>query len=112
MAISLGGCTAMDVISILQKMRQDVTDFEVKVEAERAEEHPKVFTKATLEYHLTGQDLDEKSVMRAIELSAIRYCPAQAMLGKTFPIRLRYFLYELGGNPVASGEVKASEAGK
>ena len=94
MALSLAGCTAMDVISILRKKRQDVTDFEVRVDADRAETHPKVFTGATVEYLVTGHNVDEKAVLRAIELTAESYCPAQAMLGKIFPIDLRYQIFE------------------
>jgi putative redox protein len=93
-AIGLAGCTAMDVISILKKKRQQVTDFEVQVNAERAEEHPKVFTSAVIEYFLSGNGLTESAVKRAIELSATRYCPAQAMLGEVFPIALKYTIYE------------------
>jgi putative redox protein len=59
MALSLAGCTAMDVISILRKKRQEVTAFEVKVQARRAEEHPKVFTTAVIEYELTGLGIEE-----------------------------------------------------
>lgn len=94
MAMSLAGCTAMDVISILRKKRQDVTEFEVRVDATRAEEHPKVFTRAAIEYLVTGHDVDEKAVIRAIQLTADRYCPAQAMLGKVFTIDLRYRIFE------------------
>jgi len=94
MALSLAGCTAMDVISILRKKRQDVTDFEVRVDTSRAEEHPKVFTHATIEYVVTGHNVDEKAVLRAIELTAGSYCPAQAMLGQVFPIDLRYQIFE------------------
>lgn len=93
-AISLAGCTAMDVISILEKKRQQVNDFEVQVDAERSEEHPKVFTGAVIEYHVTGHELMERAVKRAIDLSATRYCPAQAMLGQVFPIDLKYYIYE------------------
>jgi putative redox protein len=93
-AIGLAGCTAMDVISILQKKRQDITACEVRVEAGRAEEHPKVFTSAIITYELTGRSLDEAALVRAIDLSATRYCPAQAMLGKAFPMELRYQIYE------------------
>lgn len=93
-AIGMAGCTAMDVISILTKKRQDVRKFDVKVHAEREEDHPKVFTNAFIEYHVTGHDIDEASVLRAIELSATRYCPAQAMFGKLFPISLSYHIYE------------------
>ena len=97
MAVSLAGCTAMDVISILRKKRQDVTDFEVQVEAPRAEQHPKVFTRATIDYIVTGHNVDEKAVVRAIELTAKSYCPAQAMLGKAMPIDLRYQIFEDAG---------------
>lgn len=106
-ATGLAGCTAMDVISILQKKRQDVTAFEVQVHASRSEEHPKVFTSAEIEYLVVGRGLDEASLLRAIELSATRYCPAQAMFVKVFPITLKYQLFEEeNGQPrlVKSGE--------
>lgn len=93
-AIGLAGCTAMDVISILKKKCQEVTRFEVRVDAERAEEHPKVFTHATITYLIWGKNVEEASVLRAIELSATKYCPAQAMLGRVFPIKLRYEIFE------------------
>lgn len=93
-AIGLAGCTAMDVISILRKKQQKVTRFEVQVHAERAKEHPKVFTHATVVYLITGHGIEEGAAVRAIELSATRYCPAQAMLSKVFPIELKYSLFE------------------
>jgi putative redox protein len=93
-AIGLAGCTAMDVISILAKKRQVVTSFEVKTHIERSPEHPKVFTSAVIEYHVAGHNLDEADVLRSIELSATRYCPAQAMLVQTMPIRQIYHIYE------------------
>jgi putative redox protein len=95
-ALGLAGCTAMDVISILQKKRQEVTSFEVKVDAARANEHPKVFTSAVIHYVVTGKNIDEAALTRAIELSAVKYCPAQAMLANAFPIELRYEIYEDG----------------
>ncbi len=94
MAISLAGCTAMDVISIMSKKRQDVTAFEVQVHAGRASDYPKVFTDAVIDYVITGHRVDETALLRAIELSAVRYCPAQAMLSKAFPITLTYKIYE------------------
>ena len=107
-ATGLAGCTALDVISILQKKRQDVTAFEVQVNAERAPEHPKVFTRVVIEYIITGRDVDEEAVVRSIELSATRYCPAQAMFRNVFPIALKYHIFEAGengeGNLVKSGE--------
>ena len=86
MLVSLGGCTGMDVISILQKKRQEVTSFEVRVHAERAADHPKVFTSITVEYILSGINLDPDAVDRAVELSSTKYCPAQAMLAQAVPI--------------------------
>jgi len=107
MALSLAGCTAMDIISILTKKRQEVTAFEVKVHTERAEEHPKVFTRATIDYLVTGHNVDEAALVRAIELSATKYCPAQAMLGKVTTIALQYQIFEGdstdGGVPVKRG---------
>jgi putative redox protein len=97
MAVSLAGCTAMDVVSILAKKKQDVTAFEVKVHADRAEEYPKVFTQAVITYLVTGHGVDEAAVLRAIELSATKYCPAQAMLGKVVPMELAYEIYEAEG---------------
>jgi putative redox protein len=94
LAIGLAGCGAMDVISILTKKRQDVTGFEVKVHAKRASEHPKVFTHAVVEYLVSGHNLDEAAVVRSIELSATRYCPAQAMLEKAMSIDLKYHIFE------------------
>jgi putative redox protein len=98
MALSMAGCTAMDVISILRKKRQDVTNFEVRVDAPRAEEHPRVFTNATIEYLVTGHAVEEKAVRRAIELTAKSYCPAQAMLGEIMPIELHYQIFEDEGD--------------
>ena len=104
MAISLAGCTAMDVISILQKKRQQISAFEVNVASERADGHPKVITAATIEYHITGTEVSEAAVLRSIELSATRYCPAQAMLGQVFPMQLVYYIYAQDGSLVNQGE--------
>ncbi len=89
LVVGLAGCTAMDVISILSKKRQDVTSFEVLVHADRQEEHPKVFTHLTIEYILSGIDLSREAVERAVQLSAEKYCPAQAMFSKLVPLDLK-----------------------
>ncbi len=78
--IGLASCTAMDVISILKKKRQDVTGFEVKAHGERAAEHPKKFTAITLEYVVRGRSVDPAAVARSIELSETKYCSAMATL--------------------------------
>jgi putative redox protein len=88
-AIGIAGCTAMDVISILQKKRQIVTSFEVLVHADRATEHPKVFTHLTIEYVIGGKDLSKEAVERAVELSETKYCPAQSMFKQIAPMDLK-----------------------
>ena len=94
MALSLAGCTAMDVISILRKKRQEVSAFEVRVRAQRATVHPKVFTSAVIEYEVTGRGIQEAALLRSIELSAQAYCPAQAMLTQIMPLKLEYQIFE------------------
>lgn len=107
-ALGLAGCTAMDVISILRKKKQPIKGFQVKVQAERAGEHPKVFTHAAIEYLVTGRDVDESALLRAIELSARKYCPAQAMLSRAFPMKLVYrILDEDGATVLKRGEYLA-----
>lgn len=97
-ALGLAGCTAMDVLSILQKKRQNVTGFEVKVDAPRSAGYPKVFTSAVINYIVTGKDVNETALLRAIELSFTKYCPVQKMLEGAFPMDLRYEIYEDAGN--------------
>lgn len=80
MAIGTAGCTAMDVISILQKKRQQVTAFEVRVHAERAAEHPRKILRMTLEYIVTGINIDPAAVERAVQLSEEKYCSSIATL--------------------------------
>ncbi|MGD9891396.1 MAG: OsmC family protein [Dehalococcoidia bacterium] len=93
--LALAGCTGMDVISILRKMRQDVVAYEVRVRGlERALEHPQVYTKVTVEHRLRGCGLVEASVARAVELSSTRYCPVSAMLGQTAQVVHTYTLEE------------------
>ncbi len=88
--ISLAGCTAMDVISILRKKRQVVTGFDIRVHGDRAEYHPKVFTDIELEYIIRGVDIDPLAVERAIELSVETYCCVHAMLAKSAEISTKY----------------------
>ena len=94
-AIGLAGCTGMDTISILKKKRQDVTSFEVRVKAERADEFPKIFTHIILEYIVAGHNIDPAAVERSIELSATKYCPAQAMLSKACKIEHKYTIKDV-----------------
>jgi putative redox protein len=84
--IGTGGCTAYDVVHILRKARAPVTDCAVEIEAERALEDPKVFTRIHLHFIVTGKGLKAQQVQRAIQLSAEKYCSASIMLGKTADI--------------------------
>jgi len=86
MLMGLGGCTAFDVMHILRKARQSVTDCVVDLRAERAQSEPKVFTKIHVHFVVTGRGLSEKHVSRAVSLSADKYCSASVMLGKTADI--------------------------
>ena len=81
--LGLGGCTAFDVVMILEKSREKVTSCEVELEAERATQDPKVFTHVKLIYKLKGKNLKPAAVERAINLSAEKYCSASIMFGKT-----------------------------
>ncbi|HGG60859.1 MAG TPA: OsmC family protein [Gammaproteobacteria bacterium] len=81
--LGVGGCASFDVVHILKKARQPITDCEARLEAERAATEPKVFTRIHLHFIVTGKGLDEKRVERAIALSAEKYCSASIMLGKT-----------------------------
>jgi len=80
--VALGGCTAIDVVSILKKMRVEYDSFEVVVDAEEADDYPKVWTKLHLKYIFKGKNIDESKVRKAIELSQEKYCSVSAMLKK------------------------------
>lgn len=92
--MGLGGCTAMDVISILQKKRVKLDDFECYLSAERADEHPKVFTKIHIKFVFYGKNIPTQAVERAIELSQQVYCSATEMLKKTAEIITEYEIKE------------------
>lgn len=85
--VALAGCTAMDVISILEKQRQPVSGLEVAVHAERSAEHPKVYTGYDVVYTVRGRGVDPRAVERAVALSEEKYCSVGAMLSKAAPIR-------------------------
>jgi putative redox protein len=99
-AIGLAGCTGLDVISILQKKRQDVSAFEVRVHAERATDFPKVFTHIVIEYIVAGHNVESAAVERSIELSETKYCPVQAMLRDVCSIEHKYTIKDA----IESGE--------
>jgi len=84
--IGMGGCTAFDVVHILRKGRQEITDCVAEIDAQRADTEPKVFTRIHIHFRVTGRMLDPKRVENAIKLSAEKYCSASIMLGKTAEI--------------------------
>ena len=84
--LGVAGCTMIDVVTTLKKMRQDLSHCETKINAERATDHPKVFTDIHIQFIVKGNDLDSKKVDKAITLSAEKYCSASIMLGETATI--------------------------
>ena len=107
---ALGSCSAMDVISIAGKKRQAVDAYEIHVTGSQRDEYPQVFTEIHVVHELTGRDLSEAAIRRAIELSATKYCPVNAMLsaGATV-VHHRYVIHSTGTTPLeASGEVVAT----
>lgn len=92
--IGMGGCTAFDVMHILKRQRQDVTDCVAEIDAERAATDPKVFTRIHVHFRIAGRGLNEAKVARALELSATRYCSASIMIGKTARITHDFELIE------------------
>jgi putative redox protein len=92
--LGMGGCTEFDVLSILRKSRQQVSGCVVELEAERAEQNPKVFTRIHAHFIVTGRGLSEKHVARAISLSAEKYCSASLMLGESAEITHDYEIHD------------------
>ena len=92
--LGIAGCTAMDVISILRKKRQEVDDLEVEVLGSRVEEHPRVYDDVEMIYRVRGKGVEPRDVTRAIELSEGRYCPVIAMIGEATRITSRYEIEE------------------
>ena len=92
--LALAGCTAMDVISILRKKRQQVSGLNVVVQGSRVEQHPKVYTQIDVLYRVRGNNVDPQAVERSIELSKTRYCPVIGMLGKVAEVTTRYEIEE------------------
>lgn len=88
--LGLGGCTGMDVASMLQKMRVPFDRFEISLHADRADGHPKVFTKIRLEYRLFGRNIDAQKVEKAIDLSKNKFCSVSAMLRQAVQIEYAY----------------------
>ena len=99
--LGLGGCTAFDIVMILERMREKVTGLDIALEAERAGEDPKVFTHVKLIYKVTGRNLKPANVERAVNLSAEKYCSATAMFEKTAKVEHRFEIIEEGSAATA-----------
>ncbi len=98
--LALGGCIGLDVISIMRKKRQEVTNYDVRITAEQSDEHPRVYTRIELEHVVAGRNIDEQAVARSIELSETKYCPVSAMLRSTVQIHNRYRIVNDDEHPV------------
>ena len=94
--VGVAGCTGMDIVSILQKKRLNLHQFQVKVRGKRAETYPKVYTEIQVTYLLWGEDLPPKAVEQAIELSEEKYCSASAMLRATARLESSYRIFAPG----------------
>ena len=94
MLLGLGGCTAFDIVMILERMREKVTGLDIALEGQRASEDPKVFTDVKLVYKVKGRGLKPANVERAVNLSAEKYCSASAMFGKTAKIEHSFEIVE------------------
>lgn len=92
--LGMAGCTAMDVISVLRKKRQEVSHLEVEARGTRVDEHPRVYDRIEVVYRVRGREVDSKAVERAIELSETRYCPVIAMIGEVTELTSRYEIEE------------------
>lgn len=92
--LGIGGCSGMDVISILKKKKQDVTGVEIAVKGEKAEDYPKKFTDITLEFVVRGRNISEEAVKRAVELSMNKYCSVKATLEGTAKVKFSYTIIQ------------------
>ena len=88
--LGMGGCASFDVVSILEKMKQNISDCEVLIDAQRADTEPKVFTKIHMHFIVKGEGVEDKKVAKAVKLSAEKYCSASIMLGKTAEVTHDY----------------------
>jgi putative redox protein len=100
--IGTGGCSAWDVVHILQKGREAIDDCVVEMDAERAGEDPKVFTRIHMHFVLTGRNLDPRKVERAIDLSVQKYCSASAMLARTATLTHDHEVRDLAAIPAGA----------
>ncbi len=94
--LGMGGCTTVDVVSTLKKMRENVQDCRVEISAKRADKHPKVFTAIHLHFIVEGDNLNDKKITKAVSLSADKYCSASIMLAKTATVTHDFEVIQIG----------------
>lgn len=107
--MAVGACTGMDVISILGKMRQDVTGYEVRVRGERASEHPKIYTDIVVEHIVTGRNMDAANVEKAVRLSETKYCSVSNTLAKGVNVRFTFRIVDEALPAPAAGGARKSD---
>jgi putative redox protein len=95
----------LDVIAMLRKMREDVTQYDVVVTGPRAETHPRIFESLYVLHVVRGRNLSVQNVRRAVELSATKYCPVSAMLSRAIPVRHQYEIFDADGTAIDSGSI-------
>ena len=95
MLSSLAGCSGLDVVSFLKKMRAETADFKIEVTAELTDEHPKFYNKVKVDYHFTGNDLQLDKIKKAVDLSVEKYCGVMEMFRQFATIKTEIFLHDL-----------------
>ena len=94
MLSSLAGCSGLDVVSLLKKMRVEITDFKIEATGELTEEHPKFYNKVKVDYHFTGSNLKEDKIKKAVNLSVEKYCGVMEMFRQFAEVKTEIFLHE------------------
>jgi putative redox protein len=95
MLSSLAGCSGLDVVSLLNKMRISYSSFKIEITAELTDEHPKFYNKVKVDYHLTGSNLKEDKIKKAVDLSVTKYCGVMEMFRQFAEVEIEIFLHEL-----------------
>jgi len=95
MLSSLAGCSGLDVVSLLKKMRAEVDEFKIEVTAELTEEHPKFYNKVKVDYHFTGSDLKEDKIKKVVDLSVDKYCGVMEMFRQFADVKTEIFLHQI-----------------
>ncbi|WP_299058597.1 OsmC family protein [uncultured Polaribacter sp.] len=95
MLASLAGCSGLDIVSLLKKMRAEAADFKIEITAELTDEHPKFYNKVKVDYHFTGNNLKEDKIKKAVDLSVDKYCGVMEMFRQFAEVETEIFLHEL-----------------